>query len=1073
MKALHTLPLAVALTVLASLVLPALGKAAAPSPHWVALSQAAPTDFHPGDTRDFYEVVAVNDGGAPTSEPLTITDTLPAGVTVNAVNAFAERLGVSNTAATEFSAGCEQANATAGMVTVTCTTGISVPVGRSVVVNINVEIPAGAAPGETFRNNATISGGGAPEAHASSSTSITESSVPVPFGASIASDVTGPEEAKATQAGSHPLAFATLVAFNIAAVNPQEKCNENKTPSCAALNAQAKDVEVALPQGLIGNPTAIPYCSQAQFEQNSFYGCPVASQVGSLYLYFYPGSTAVQYAPVYNVAPPPGRPGELGFSVSTSAHIPMFFHIRSDGNYGVTTDISGINQAEPVRMALLSIWGNPSDEVHNPLRLSIIPGEHCANGSGGCPSGVATPRPFLSLPTDCGSGSLTIPLAGDSWQDPEAAPFQQLASSSISGMTGCGLLAFHPSLAVSADTHEAGSPASYSINLHVPQNEDPEGLATPEVRDAEVTLPDGTTASPSATNGLAVCTRAQFGLKVRAKGNCPSASRIGSVNIASPLLANPVKGAVYIGAPECSPCSPSDAASGRMVRVLLEAEAEGVIIKQAGRTRINQSTGQLTTVFTDTPQLPFSDLQISLESGAGAPLANPTTCGPVVTNADITPWSSSSPTHIASEPIQIEGCSNGFSPTLKAGMTPTGQAGASSNFSMTLARNDGEQALGQVSVTTPRGLLGVLQSVEQCPEVQAKAGTCGTGSLIGTGRIVVGPGELPLTINGSRVYLTGPYNGSPFGLSIVTPAVAGPFVLAGNENNGTEVVRASIAVDPHTGALTVTSDPLPQALNGVPLDIRTIHIEVNRPGFTFNPTNCNVLSVGAVVTSAAGTVANSSYPFQASGCAALPFKPTFTATTQSKTSKQKGASLHVKVTSGAGQANIAKVKVDLPIQLPSRLSTLQKACVDKVFDTNAAACPAASVVGSATAVTPLLKNPLTGPAYLVSHAGAAFPDLEVVLQGEGITLILDGNTLIKKGITSSTFKAVPDAPISTFDLSLPEGPHSALAAFGSLCTGKLKMPTVITGQNGAVVRQTTKITASGCPKSKSVKKKTG
>jgi hypothetical protein len=1061
-----SLPVWLVVAVFLSLVAPSMSLAAIRQPHWMMLSQPAPSAFHAGDSRDFYEVTATNDGGAATTEPFTITDTLPVGIVVNAVNAYAEIAGHNTREKQEISSECTQATHE-GIATVTCTTGVSVPVGRSVVVNINFALPVHAKIGEALANTATIFGGGAPNVSTGNSTPITDFSVPVPFGISFISDITETKGQIATQAGSHPLAFTTLIAFNVAAVNAFEKCNQFKTLSCAALNAQAKDVEVALPPGMIGNPAAMPHCAQAEFQEPGGGNCPASSQVGSLYLYFY-GEGSVSYAPVYNIEPPPGQPGELGFTVELMAHIPIFFHVRSDHDYGVTADISNINQLITARMALLSIWGNPADEMHDPLRQS--PEAGCRTGEEGCPSGVASPRPFLSLPTDCTNAPLAIPLAADTWANPEPAPYQQLASSSVAGMTGCGLLSFEPSIGASADTPQAGAPAGYRVDLKVPQNEDPEGLATPDVRDAEVILPEGTTASPSATNGLATCAESQFGLKVRAKGHCPSASRIGSVNIKTPLLANPVKGAVYIGEPECQPCKPSDAASGRMVRVLLEAEAEGVIIKQAGSTRINQSTGQLTTVFTDTPQLPFSDLEIALESGAGAPLANPTTCGPAVTNADITPWSSSSATHIASEPIQIKGCSNGFSPTFKAGMTPTGQAGASSSFSMTLSRNDGEQTLGQVSVTTPPGLLGVLQSVAQCPEAQAKAGTCGAGSLIGTGRIVVGPGESPLTINGSRVYLTGPYNGSPFGLSIVTPAVAGPFVLAGNEGNGTEVVRASIAVDPHAGALTVTSDPLPQALNGVPLDIRTIHIDVNRPGFTFNPTNCDALSIGAVATSATGTVARTSYPFQASGCAALPFKPSFTATTQSKTSKQKGASLNVQVTSGAGQANIAKVKVDLPIQLPSRLSTLQKACVDKVFDTNPASCPTASVVGSATAVTPLLKNPLTGPAYLVSHAGAAFPDLEVVLQGEGITLILDGNTLIKKGITSSTFKAVPDAPISTFDLSLPEGPHSALAAFGSLCTGKLKMPTVITGQNGAVIRQTTKITATGCPKRKSVKK---
>lgn len=501
-----------------------------------------------------------------------------------------------------------------------------------------------------------------------------------------------------------------------------------------------------------------------------------------------------------------------------------------------------------------------------------------------------------------------------------------------------------------------------------------------------------------------------------------------------------------------------------MVRVFLEAEAEGVIIKQAGHTKINQDTGRITTVFRDTPQLPFSELELTLEPGENAALTNPTACGLATTSAALTPWSSDSSTNIYAQPFTVEECStSGFSPTFQAGTTPS-HAGGNSSVSVSLSRNDGEQVLGQVSVTTPPGLLGVLKNVEQCPAPQASKGTCLPGSLIGSGSIVVGPGSAPLTVSGTKVFLTGPYAGAPFGLSIVTPTVAGPFVLSGNAGNGTQVVRASIAIDPHTGALTVTSDLLPRALNGVPLDIRVIHIDVNRESFTFNPSNCNPMSIAGAITSMTGTTSRVSSPFQSTGCASLPFKPTFTVSTQGKASKTNGASLHVHVTSSQGQANIAKVKVNLPIQLPSRLSTLQKACVDKVFDANPATCPAASVVGSATAVTPLLAKPLTGPAYLVSHAGAAFPDLEVVLQGEGITLILDGNTSIKKGITSSTFKAVPDAPIASFDLNLPEGPHSALAAFGNLCTSKLNMPTVITGQNNAVIKQTTHITTTGCPK---------
>ncbi|MCW3065725.1 MAG: hypothetical protein JWN32_2897, partial [Solirubrobacterales bacterium] len=331
-----------------------------------------------------------------------------------------------------------------------------------------------------------------------------------------------------------------------------------------------------------------------------------------------------------------------------------------------------------------------------------------------------------------------------------------------------------------------------------------------------------------------------------------------------------------------------------------------------------------------------------------------------------------------------------------------------------------------------------------------------------------GSGSQPLWLAG-QVYLTGPYRGSPYGLSVVVPAKAGPF------NLGEEIVRAAISVDPHTAALTVTSDALPQIKDGVPFRLKTVNVTVDRPHFMFNPTNCAQQAITGSISAvlpggSAGAVVPVATPFAAAGCKNLPFKPKFTALTRAHASKANGASLHVTVSSGPGQANIAKVKVDLPKQLPSRLTTLQKACPDALFNANPASCPAASVVGAATAVTPVLKSPLTGPAYLVSHAGAAFPDLVIVLQGEGIALDLVGNTDIKRGVTVSTFRSLPDAPISTFDLVLAQGPHSALAAHGNLCKARLNMPTALTGQNGAVIKQTTRIAVSGCPNHRHGKK---
>jgi hypothetical protein len=323
----------------------------------------------------------------------------------------------------------------------------------------------------------------------------------------------------------------------------------------------------------------------------------------------------------------------------------------------------------------------------------------------------------------------------------------------------------------------------------------------------------------------------------------------------------------------------------------------------------------------------------------------------------------------------------------------------------------------------------------------------------------------------TAVYLAGPYKGAPFSLSIVVPAQAGPFEL------GTVVVRAALFIDRHDSHITVVSDPLPTILQGIPLRIRQVTVDLDRPGFMLTPTSCAPMSVNATITSTQGVSATASSHFQVTNCANLPFKPVLTASTTGRASKPNGASLDVKIASGVGMANIASVKVDLPKQLPSRLTTLQKACLAAVFDANPASCPAASNVGTATAVTPVLGQPLSGPAYLVSHGGAAFPDLEIVLQGENVTLILDGNTQIKKGITSSTFKAIPDAPIKSFELKLPTGKYSALgtnlsqSAKYNLCGQTLAMPTVLTAQNGASIKQTTKIAVTGCPKAKKATKK--
>jgi hypothetical protein len=407
------------------------------------------------------------------------------------------------------------------------------------------------------------------------------------------------------------------------------------------------------------------------------------------------------------------------------------------------------------------------------------------------------------------------------------------------------------------------------------------------------------------------------------------------------------------------------------------------------------------------------------------------------------------------------------------------QADTFSPLTVSFSRNDGEQGLGGLQVVTPPGLLALLSSVPLCGEEAANAGTCPAASQIGHTTVVAGPGSDPVTVPEAGqpeapVYLTRGYKGAPFGLSVVVPAVAGPF------NLGTVVVRSAISVNPVTGQATITSDPLPRILDGIPLQVRTVNVTVDRPGFTFNPTSCNQLSMNGVLSSTQGASAAVSDRFQATGCAGLTFAPKLSASVAAHSSKPSGASLDVRIASksgpGSGEANIRGVKVDLPIQLPSRTSTLNKACLAAVFEANPASCPKESDVGTAALATPVLASPLSGPAYLVSHGGAKFPDLEIVLQGEGVEVLLDGHTDIKKGVTSSNFDTAPDAPFSSFEIKLPTGKYSILTSFlpesanFDFCGQKLNMPTMITAQDGTVLKQTTKIGVTGCPKAKKAKK---
>jgi hypothetical protein len=1034
----------------------------AAAPWWRVSSSSAPTILPTGGEGKIV-VTAINMGDASIAGgtlPATITDKLPPNLTATSIVGFSgegpdKGVGI---ALPEFG------KVTCSLSLLSCTYAGTLPPYEPLKVEITV-VDGGAHPGD--ENEVVVSGGGAQEASARRPVEL--SPVPAPFGMETY-ELTPENEGGSTdsQAGSHPFQLTSLLAFNTTLAS-----------GVAKPVALAKDVKLDLPPGLLGNPAAVPQCTEEQFVKVLGFvsQCPAGTAIGVASVTFalpspgwdnVPRTVAV---PIFNLVPAFGEPARFGFEVY---EVPVVFdtRVRAGRDYGVTVTVANASEKAAILSSEVTLWGVPGDARHDPSRGWACLGAGIWEQGSCIPGGPSPAHPFLTLPTSC-AGPAASSARADSWSQPGSF----VESASRLDTEGCDSLPFAPSIIAGSDVHTASTPAGVTVGIHVPQDTtlSSGGLAEADVKGTTVTLPAGMQVSPSAADGLMACSTAQIGFEgvdpvtqslefSPAEASCPDESKVADVSIKTPLLANELKGAVYLAAQGANPF-------GSLLALYLVAQdpVSGVWVKLAGQISLDGATGQVNARFLDTPQLPFEDLRVEFFTGPRAALTTPSRCGAYSTEATFSPWSEG-PTVSAASRFDISSGPHGapcpgpppFSPYLMAGVSNL-QAGAFTPFAMTLARMDGNQNLESLQLHMPPGLLGRLSSVTPCPEPQAARGTCGPESLIGHAGASVGLGSDPYTISGGGVFLSGPYRGAPYGLSITEPAKAGPFDL-GSGACDCVVVRAKIEVDPHTGALTVLSDPLPTILQGIPLQIKRINVTIDRPGFTFNPTNCSQLPMSATISGEEGATTTVSLPFEVANCATLPFRPTFLVATQAQTSKAGGASLHVKLTSGPGQANIGRVRVDLPKQLPSRLTTLQKACPDATFNSNPASCPAWSVVGGATAVTPVLKAPITGPAYLVSHAGAAFPDLVIVLQGEGLTLDLVGRTDIRKGMTISTFDAVPDAPISTFDLVLPEGAHSALAAHGNLCRSRLKMPTAITGQNGAVIRQTTRVAVSGCPK---------
>ncbi len=785
--------------------------------------------------------------------------------------------------------------------------------------------------------------------------------------------------------------------------------------------------------------------------------------------------------------------------------------VRSGGDYGVVASVQNATELGGLVSSQVTFWGVPGDPRHDQSR-----GWECLDGHS-CPTPELPQTPFLTQPTACAANPVEEPvrswLEADSWADPLSFPLSEPTAEDIwtneegrsLGFAGCDELPFDPAIQVRPEAAHAAAvdtgstPTGLTVNVKVPQGPtlepNPEGRAEADVRDTTVTLPEGVQVNPSAANGLQACSEEQIGYRglnaktgtqefTDAPASCPQAAKVGVVHIKTPLLSHELEGSLYLADPA------PDGEAGKnpfdsLVALYLVAEdpVSGVLVKLAGEGKLNQSTGQVKTAFENTPELPFEELTVELFGGARASVITPALCGAYSTQAEFTPWSGTAQVDASSPGAEFaitEDCTSGgqlpFSLGFDAHSTNV-QAGAFSPFELDLARPDGDQALTGVTLHLPAGVAALLSTVTPCPEPPAgQEWACGEDSLIGHSSASSGLGGEPVTLPGD-VYLTSGYDGAPFGLLVRTHAEAGPFDL------GYVNVRSRINVSPETAAVTITTDPgphgdaLPTMLKGIPVQLKRLQVTVDRPNFQFNPTSCEPMKITGTLTGSEDGSDAVVAPFKVGNCASLPFAPQLTASVEGHGSKADGTGLDVKVASaGLGQANIAKVDLQLPAALPSRLPTLQKACLEAVFDANPASCDEGSVIGNATVHTPVLKSPLSGPAYLVSHGSAEFPDVEFVLQGEGITLILDGKTDIKHGITYSKFESAPDAPFTLFETDLPAGPHSVLTPNVpenedfSLCRTSLQMPTTITAQDGAVIEQATDVAVTGCGAVESFKK---
>jgi hypothetical protein len=858
------------------------------------------------------------------------------------------------------------------------------------------------------------------------------------------------------QAGGHPDIRVTLRMETTSKGGPVESIH---------------DALVDLPPGFVGDPTAIPTCAQVDLINVSGFGanCPVSSQIGvaEAETAMEGGGKSSYKVGVYNVAHGSTVPALFGFN--TAGVVTTITPKVRPGDYGITSGSFATPQAQQVIYVRLTLWGVPAASVHDNLRMTR--GGLFIFGPFNSPSFIRHPAetpevPFLSAPTSCTSSPQAMTVRADSWENKgifDVRPLTADESGTPFVFDGCDRLAFKPTAEVRPLSHVADSPTGLAVNLTVPQAENPGELAVSHVRDVTMAFPEGMAVNASSAAGLGSCSPGEIGLGSNDAPSCPSSSKLGTVSIETPLLDETLEGGVYLAKQNDNPFN-------SLLALYIAVKGPGFWLKLPGKIATDQATGRLTATFANNPQLPFEHLHLELPGGAYAALTTPRACGSYNFQTDLTPWSGQAPVTVTSQYQVNEGCnSGGFSPELEAGtVDPT--AGSYSPFLLRVTRSDGESNLAGLRATLPEGLLAKLGGVTLCSDAQAATGECPAASQVGDVTVGAGSGSSPIYVPEAgkaptAAYLAGPYKGAPYSMVVKVPAQAGPFDL------GTVSVRNALRVDPVTTQVTAVSDPLPQILQGIPIAYRDVRVEVNRPQFTINPTNCGAAKVTATFSSSSGQTADASNPFSASSCDELGFGPSLSIAYKGSTKRTGNPALTAVLKAPKGDANIAATTVILPKSAFIDNAHISTPCTRVQFD--AGQCPPSSVLGTATATSPLLDRPLSGPVYFRSNGGAReLPDLVADLSGPIHVTVTGFIDSVKTGKESSRvrtrFLGIPDAPVSKFVLRMKGAKKGLIENSANLCATPQKASVRMTGQNGKRhnFAQTVK---TGCKKPKKKK----